>query len=94
MSNAIRANLADKIKVIKGDSVEVAKDLKKQNVKADLIYVDGGHTFEEAYADIVAYYKMLTGPKILCGDDYTRWEGVRRAVDKFAKEIQLKPTIF
>jgi hypothetical protein len=66
--------------------------LKKDNVKADLIYVDAGHTFEEAYADMLAYYKLLKGPKILCGDDYT-WVGVKQAVDTFAKDVNLVPIV-
>ena len=54
-----------------------------------MIYIDGGHTYEEVYEDLISYYTLLKGPKVLCGDDYD-WEGVNRAVKRFAKEIQVE----
>ena len=28
-----------------------------------MIYIDGGHTYEEVYEDLISYYTLLKGPK-------------------------------
>ena len=63
--------------------------LEHQNVTADVVYVDAAHDEEAAYADIRAYWRILnpvTGWMI--GDDWA-WDGVRRAVERFAAEHEL-----
>ena len=40
------------------------------NIKADLIYVDASHDTKDVVDDLEHYSQLLTGPKILCGDDF------------------------
>jgi predicted O-methyltransferase YrrM len=59
---------------------------------ADLIFVDGGHDYEEVKADIEAWYDKIWVGGIIAFHDYgfketdgsEQWPGVRRAVDEFA----------
>lgn len=48
----------------------------------DLLWIDGGHTYEAAYHDL-----MLWGPfaNVICLHDFTNmaWPGVKQAYDKF-----------
>jgi hypothetical protein len=54
----------------------------------DWIYVDGDHTFEGCYLDLVGAAKKIKSGGVMLGDDYKslQWkgkEGVVQAVDKF-----------
>jgi len=54
----------------------------------DWIYVDGDHTFEGCYFDLVEAAKKIKSGGVMLGDDYKslQWkgkEGVVQAVDKF-----------
>ena len=66
-------------------SSNAAKWLRIHDVRADLIYVDGSHEEDDVYQDIVDYAEVLERGGILFGDDYA-WDGVRLAVNRFAKE--------
>jgi len=58
---------------------------------ADMVFIDGGHTYEEVKEDI----KLWQGrTPILCGHDYNRWEGVNKAVDELVNEKQLIESIW
>jgi predicted O-methyltransferase YrrM len=58
---------------------------------ADLIFVDGGHDYQEVKADIKAWYDKIWAGGIIAFHDYglkmtdqsEQWPGVRRAVDEF-----------
>lgn len=82
-------NLADhiqsgKVIPIRMSSKNAATWFKKQGIKADLIFLDAGHTYEEVKDDINLWWP-LTG-KILSGHDYNytdgMWGGVTQAVDE------------
>lgn len=59
--------------------------LRYFDIRADLIYLDGSHEEEDVYDDLNAYWPLLTHGGTLFGDDYT-WDGVRIAVERFARE--------
>jgi len=53
-------------------------------VKPDLIYIDGSHEYNDVYNDIMVsmlFYEYV----IICGDD-VNWPGVRAALSKIQKE--------
>lgn len=54
-------------------------------ITADLIYVDASHEEEDVYQDLCNYWEVVSHSGFLFGDDYD-WDGVRLAVDRFAKE--------
>lgn len=58
---------------------------KKQGIKANMIFVDAGHTYEEVKEDL-KWEEALADDGVFCGHDYKHpsgvWEGVGRAVDE------------
>ena len=67
--NVMRSGHWHKILPIRGDSAAMLP----QVADADLVYIDGDHSYEGCKRDITLY-----GPharKIICGDDYTDREG-------------------
>ncbi len=89
LSNVIHEKLTHKIIPIKMSSLEAAKYLK--NVNPDMVYIDGTHSYAETLADIRAWYPLVAGHGILCGDDFSLKEGdVSTAVKDFCKNNGLK----
>lgn len=95
-SNIIHSQTYPKVKVVRGETKASAKYFHENNIKADLIYVDAGHSREEVLADLETYLPLLTGPKVFCGDDYgapSPADGtfpVKEAVDEFTEKHGLK----
>ena len=58
---------------------------RKAGVTAEMIYVDGSHEEEDVYQDLTNYWEIVAADGIIFGDDYS-WDGVRLAVERFAKE--------
>jgi len=83
LSNVKHRGLTHKIIPIKQTSWDAAKTL---DVKAQLIYIDAAHDYENVYGDIIAWYKHLDVGGIICGDDYG-WEGLTEAVKKAANDL-------
>jgi len=60
-----------------------------KDVKADLIYIDGSHEYEDVKLDILN--ALPRANKVVCGDDYTAsWPGVKRAVDELTIPVNKK----
>ncbi len=75
----------DRIYPIRQTSVNAARILAHHGVNADLIYIDGSHEYEDAYADLGAYQPLLAAGGRMFGDDF-RAPGVFAAVVRFAHE--------
>jgi hypothetical protein len=58
---------------------------RKEGVTAEMIYVDASHEEEDVYQDLSSYWEIVADDGIIFGDDYS-WDGVRLAVERFAKE--------
>lgn len=71
-----------KIVPIRMNSESAAKMLKKNGVKFSMIFIDGGHTYEEVKKDIEMWKDLLTDDGLFCGHDYNAWIGVNQAVDE------------
>lgn len=65
---------------LRGTSANMAKLLKKHGVKTDMIFIDGGHTYEEVKQDIENWRDLLTDDGLFCGHDARAWAGVDRAI--------------
>lgn len=86
----MRANKCDDIVLpIRNTSVNVAKWLIEHNIKADLIYLDASHEYEEVKNDINLYMQILSDDGILFGDDFCGFEGVRQAVNECVKDYKM-----
>lgn len=69
----------------------------KPSKKADLVFIDGGHTEEETYENIVYWNEILAKGGTIIIDDYQNnlhpWPGVDRACDRAARELQLDKSV-
>jgi predicted O-methyltransferase YrrM len=92
LSNVIHTNLTHKIVPLRMTTLEAAVLFKQQGVVPDVVYVDASHDEDSVYADLVAYYPLVKGHGILCGDDWGWGNGlpIQRAVQRFAVENQLR----
>lgn len=86
LSNVIHHNLANIIIPIRMSSLEAAQAL---NISPDLVYIDGSHTEEDVYNDILAWHKKLSANGIICGDDWA-CPAVKTGIEKAIQQINLK----
>lgn len=80
LANVVQHNMQDTIIPIPNTSSIGYHILKHYNICADLIYIDGSHTYEDVKSDIGSYTKLLAPGGIIFGDDIG-WSGVRKAID-------------
>ena len=92
LSNVIHTKLTDKIIPVRMTTLQAVNEFVARNIVPDLIYVDASHDEESVYKDLVAYYPLVKGHGILCGDDWGWGNGfpVQMAVRRFAKEQNLQ----
>jgi predicted O-methyltransferase YrrM len=88
LSNIFHKNLQKFVCPFPQTSSIASRWFSLNNIKADLIYIDGSHDYEDVKSDIKNYFKLLENNGIIFGDDY--WiSDVKRAVDEFAEEQKL-----
>jgi predicted O-methyltransferase YrrM len=66
-------------------SVVLQKAFKEDNIKADVIYIDGSHEPLDVFYDCLNYWELLKDGGIMFGDDWT-CEGVVQGVYSFCNE--------
>jgi len=78
---------------VKGFSDQIAIEIEEKNIKFDVIYIDGLHTYDQVKKDIENYRKFST--RAICGHDYNEnnWPGVKRAVDESFQGLQIQKFI-
>ncbi len=84
LANVCHMGFQDYITPFPISSDAAVQYLKQKNVQADLIYIDAGHSYKEAFNDIDQYWPLVRPGGILLGDDFIAPE-VYRAVIDFAK---------
>lgn len=77
--------------IVKRTTSDAAVEDFEPNV-FDFVYIDGDHSYTQVKKDLENYYPKVKVDGILSGDDY-HLEEVRRAVDEFAKEHEVKLTV-
>lgn len=87
ISNVIHLNLQKTITPFPIDSVNGALTLLRYNIKADLIYIDGGHEYESVSQDIKLYSNIVRPGGVMIMDD-SHYEPIQRAAAE-----NLGPTI-
>ena len=91
LCNMIHAQVTDKVVPVKMSTQEAIKFFIKNEIKPDLVYVDAAHDEASVYEDIQAYFPLIKGHGIICGDDWNFPERtVERAVSRFAQENNLQ----
>lgn len=86
LSNIIHAELTDIVVPIRMPSLEARKELA--DVKADFIYIDASHDYDAVYADLNAWFPLVKGNGVFCGDDWG-YPPINQAVARFAEENNL-----
>jgi hypothetical protein len=64
------------------------------NQRADMIFLDASHAYEDVAADIEAWRSKVRPGGTLCGHDYGTWPGVKQAVDERFTSINLTGSIW
>jgi predicted O-methyltransferase YrrM len=76
----------------RGRSQDIGKDYRYPVV--DLVFVDGGHTYQDCYEDARIWYRVLKPNGIMAFHDYESeiqvLESVKRAVDDVTKVLNLQ----
>lgn len=82
LSNIIHRGHQDMIIPIPQTSRIAAKYFRSKGIKAQLIYIDGSHEYDDVLDDIESYMPILKKDGIIFGDDYG-FGDVRQAVGDF-----------
>ncbi len=91
LANVCQKGLQDYIVPLPNTSVTGARWLAQAGLTADLVYVDASHEEDDVYQDLEAYWRVLRPGGMMCGDDWAlAWHGVVCAVNRFARERDLK----
>lgn len=78
------------LRVIKDFSYNAIHSFK--NFKCDLVYIDGGHTYEEVKQDLSDWLPIVKNCGFIAGHDYCKkFPGVMKAVDEI---IEIPDKIF
>ncbi|MBX7144042.1 MAG: glycosyltransferase [Oligoflexia bacterium] len=86
LANVVHSGFSQQIIPFPVTAQIAAKFLAKHAVRADMIYIDASHDFEDVYADIAAYFGVLRVGGIIFGDDFDQyWPSVKAAVRLFAR---------
>jgi hypothetical protein len=70
--------IGNKIKTIVSLTDEAAQYFDDSSV--DVVFVDGGHSYEVVKADILAWLPKVKKGGIISGHDFNAWQGVNKAV--------------
>lgn len=92
LSNVVHNEVQEYIDPFPSTSLIAARYFEKNNIKADLIYIDGSHDYEDVVADLQSYWPLVKDGGIMFGDDYNTglWPGVVKAVDEFSDRIKIE----
>ena len=88
LANVVRSGLSERIIPLPSTSENAAVILRARRIAAELVYIDAAHEEEPAYRDFRLYWDLLSPDGVLLGDDYIAWEGVTRAANRFAVDVQ------
>lgn len=83
LSNNLHKGLADQIIPVRMDSLEAAAAIK---IVPDLFFLDAAHDEMNVYNDLCAWVPKIKNHALICGDDWAIFEGVRKAVTRYAVE--------
>lgn len=92
LSNVMRAGKQNQITPWPVPSSVALGLLNQWGYRPDLIYIDGDHSYPRVKEDISLSAQLF--PRIICGDDYFSWHGVRKAVDNWFPDAEKTPEGF
>lgn len=90
LANVVEHGMQDVIIPIPNTSHIGSIILSHQRLKAELIYIDASHDYEDVKNDIRDYMPLLQPGGIMFGDDVRIWKGVERAVhESFGQDLEI-----
>jgi Methyltransferase domain len=89
LANVCHKEFQDRIIPFPQTSSAAALWFRRFGITADMIYVDASHEEEDVYQDLCSYWEIVSDRGLMFGDDYS-WDGVRLAVQRFAREEKRK----
>jgi len=91
LSNVVHTETDEYITPLPLPSNIAHKVLSYHGIKADLMYIDASHEYEDVLSDIHNYKKLLNKNGVMFGDDYTdTWPGVKKAVtESFGESFKI-----
>lgn len=88
LANMAHLNLQDIVIPFPTTSVIAGRFLRDHGYRAEIIYIDGSHEYDDVLNDLQLYWPLITPNGALVGDDF--WiDDVRRAVGHFAAQRNL-----
>ena len=84
LSNVYQMGYHDVIYPFPISSVQGGHFLEENKIVADVIYLDAGHEYEAIKLDMQIFWRILRPGGMMIMDDY-KWEGVKKAIEEFAK---------
>nr|NGX27371.1 hypothetical protein [Chlamydiota bacterium] len=84
LSNIREAGIADRVIPLRMTTDEAVQAIR-QDIRADLIYVDTARDTSRVYSDIMNWFPLLKEDGVLCGTEW-REPAVRAAVQRAAAE--------
>lgn len=87
-TNEIKSKYGDRLIPIQGMSEHVVNQIPNSSI--DIIFIDGNHSYEYVYKDIVKYSPKLKPTGLLTGHDID-YPGVNRAVKELVKNFDVGP---
>jgi len=93
LANVCFSNLQDIIIPFPQSIHNAIRWLNRQEIKAELIYVDGSNNALDMYQDIVYSWSILKDNGIIFGDDYNNvhWPSIDIGINKFCDDFNIKP---
>ena len=80
----------DNVELLQGFSLDINKF---DDESVDFVYIDANHSYNDTMKDIKKWFPKVKKGGVFSGDDY-KWEGVKKAVDEFSKEKNLKVNVY
>jgi hypothetical protein len=85
--------LGDRFRVIVSDSADAARQFADDSLEA--VWIDAAHGYEYVARDLAGWQGKVSLGGLLGGDDFTRCDGVARAVtERFGAEASIPGTVY
>lgn len=84
-----KRNNSKNVTQLLGNSIDY--DFSKLHNKFDIVWLDGGHSYESCIKDFETSLKLVkqNTTTIIAIDDYPAWEGVKQAIEEIAETKHL-----
>lgn len=86
VANVLHKGHDDIIIPFPNTSTTAAKWFCLADFAADMVYIDGGHEYDDVLADMESWWPLVRSGGVMLGDDWGTFISVPEAVNKFVKD--------